>query len=81
MEIQELDNQIVYIKTRLVELGADLVAKMQVGSKLTESLSLKLSLLNDLKKTLRDYRFGYIYLADSQVRKAIQMSNELASNY
>lgn len=81
MEIQELDNQIVYIKTRIVELSAKLVPLMLIGSKSSEALFWRMNLLTVLKKTLRDYRFRYIALTDVQLRKAIQMSNELASNY
>ncbi len=81
MEIQELDNQIVFIKTRLVEMSADLVPKMQVGSKKSEELALKIRLLTVIKKALRDYRFQFITMTDPQLREMIRMSNELSSIY
>ena len=81
MEIQELDNQIVFVKTRLVEMSASLVPKMQVGSKKSEELALKIRLLTVIKKALRDYRFQFIFMTDSQLREMIRMSNELSSIY
>lgn len=81
MEIQELDNQIVYVKTRIVELSANLVSLMEVGSKLSESLSHKLTLLTVIKKALRDSRFRTITMTGPELKKMVQMSNELASNY
>ena len=79
--IQELDNTLVFWKTRLVEQSSDLVNLMQVGNKHWETLYFRLKTLNMLKKTLRDYRFQSIYLTKEQAEKCIKMGNELASNY
>lgn len=79
--IQELDNTLVFWKTRLVEQTQDLVNLMQLGNTKWEELYLRLKTLNMLKKTLRDYRFQSIYLTKAQSEKCIRMGNELASNY
>lgn len=79
--IQEIDNTLVYWKTRLVEQTEDLINLMQLGNAKWETIYFRLKTLNMLKKTLRDYRFQSIYLTKSQAEKCIKMGNELASNY
>lgn len=79
--IQEIDNTLVFWKTRIVEISVILVRLMQTGNVKAKELELRLSILHDLKKGLNEYRFQMIYLTKDQVTKMILMGNELASIY
>ena len=79
--LPEIDNTLVFWKTRLVEQSSDLINLMQLGNMKWEVLYLRLKILNSLKKTLRDYRFENIYLTKVQAKKCMEMGNELASIY
>jgi hypothetical protein len=80
-EVQEIDNRLVFWKTRIVELSVILVRRMQTGNEKAHETEMRLSLLHDLKKGLNDYRFQQIFLTQSQLDKMIKMGNELASIY
>ena len=79
--IQEIDNRLVFWKTRLVELTTALVPLMMTGNKKALTIYLKIKCLNMYKKTLRDYRFEKIYLTKTELTTCIQKGNELASIY
>jgi hypothetical protein len=79
--LPEIDNILVFWKTRLVEQTSGLINQMKLGNKKWVTTYLRLKTLNSLKKTLRDYRFQSIYLTKEQAEKCIKMGNELASNY
>ena len=79
--LSEIDNKLVFWKTRIVEQTADLINLMQLGNKNWRVLFYRIQTLNQLKKTLRDYRFESIYLTKAQMEKCIKMGDELASIY
>jgi len=81
MPLQEIDNTIVYWKTRISELSVTLISLMQTGNGKAKEYELRISLLHDLKKGLNDYRFQLIYLDKDQLNKMIDMGNEIASIY
>jgi len=81
MPLPEIDVILVFWKTRLVELTAELVPLLQVGNEKSITQFHRLRLLNGLKKTLRDYRFQSIYLTKAEMEKCIKMGNEIASIY
>ena len=79
--IPEIDNRLVFWKTRIVELTTKLVPLMMTGNKKAIPHYWKIKCLNMYKKTLRDYRFQSIYLSTEELNTCIQKGNELASIY
>lgn len=79
--LPEIDNILVYWKTRLVEKTEDLISSLEMGNLSGIIEIAKLEALNMFKKTLRDYRFQSIYLTKDELETCIQKGNELASNY
>lgn len=81
LPIQEIDNTLVFWKTRIVEMSTELVPLLQTGNKKAMTFYWRIRCLNLYKKTLRDYRFQSIYMTKDQLDSCIRMGNELASIY
>lgn len=77
--LQEIDDRLVYWKTRISEMGSSLIDYLEQGGDWGHDQIRKLKVLILCKKTLRDYRFERIYLAKGEADIIISMGDDCAS--